>query len=183
LNTCRKDGQRNAPSHVEEFSERSRHSAARRSSPLGGVAQAAGSTSGRWPTRFPLPNGFRPEGITIGPSPYAYLGSIANGDVYRASLATGRGHVISQGLGAEHPVIGLKIDRRERLLFLSGGGSREIRVAVNTVAGGDGLMRVDPRTGVARSVDIGGTRLPNGDGLLLLGRTRGGSGPTLSTRS
>lgn len=225
--------------------------------PLGPVAQAAGSTGERWPTRFPLPNGFRPEGITIGPSPYAYLGSIANGDVYRASLATGRGHVISRGLGPEHPVIGLKVDRRERLLFLSGGGSREIRVAdvrsgkllktftvgsdgtfvndviltpgaawftdsfkpqiyrlplgrydqpgdevttvpltgdweqgpdftgngiertpdgsalllVNSVAGGGGLMRVDPRTGVARSVDIGDTRLPNGDGLLLLGRT------------
>lgn len=42
---------------------------------------------------------------------------------------------------------------------------------VNIVAGGGGLIRVDPRTGVARSVDIGDTRLPNGDGLLLLGRT------------
>jgi len=83
--------------------------------PLGGVARAAGSTGQRWPTRFPLPDGFRPEGITIGSSPYAYFGSIANGDVYRASLATGRGRVISQGLGAAHPVIGLKIDRRERL--------------------------------------------------------------------
>lgn len=32
-------------------------------------------------------------------------------------------------------------------------------------------MRVDPRTGAARRVDIGDTKLPNGDGLLLLGRT------------
>lgn len=225
--------------------------------PLGGVAQASGPTGLRWPTRFPLPNGFRPEGITIGSSPYAYFGSIASGDVYRVRLATGRGRVISQGLGAEHPVIGLKIDRRERLLFLCGGASREIRVVnarsgqllktfsvgsdntfvndviltpgvawftdsfkpqiyrlplgrhdearagvatvplggdweqgpsftangiertpdgrallmVNTVVGGGGLMRVDRRTGIARRVDIGDTRLPNGDGLLLLGRT------------
>ena len=51
------------------------------------------------------------------------------------AMCTGRawppapGRVISQGPGAGHPVVGLKIDRRERLLFLSGGVSREIRVA------------------------------------------------------
>lgn len=33
------------------------------------------------------------------------------------------------------------------------------------------LFRVDPRTGVARKVDLGGARLTNGDGLLLRGRT------------
>ncbi|MFI1396593.1 superoxide dismutase [Streptomyces sp. NPDC020681] len=181
---------------------------------------------------------------------------MANGSVYRASLATGRGRVISQGGGADHPVIGLKIDRRERRLFLSGGASGEIRVAdvrsgellktyavrsgttfindvvltpgaawftdsfqaqlyrlplgrqdepgdkvttlplsgeweqgpdfsangiartpdgrallvVNGFAGGGSLFRVDPRTGAATRVDIGDTLLPNGDGLLLLGR-------------
>ncbi|MFD8968222.1 superoxide dismutase [Streptomyces sp. NPDC059568] len=224
--------------------------------PLGGTAAATGATGNRWPAGFPLPNGFRPEGITIGSEPYAYFGSIARGDVYRASLATGRGRVIIQGLGPEHPVTGLKIDAWGRL-FLCGGASGEIRVAdlrtgritknftvgtdvtlvndvfltpdaawftdsfepqlyklplgrrgepgdqvitvpltgdwvqgtvltangitttpdgrallvVNDFAGGGSLMRVDPRTGVARTVDIGPTLLPNGDGLLLLGRT------------
>ncbi|MCO1581854.1 superoxide dismutase [Crossiella sp. SN42] len=33
------------------------------------------------------------------------------------------------------------------------------------------LFRVDPRTGVARTVDLGGALLTNGDGLLRLGRT------------
>lgn len=33
------------------------------------------------------------------------------------------------------------------------------------------LFRVDPRTGVARKVDLGGTLLTNGDGLLVEGRT------------
>ncbi|GAA4926479.1 SMP-30/gluconolactonase/LRE family protein [Streptomyces coeruleoprunus] len=102
--------------------------------PLAGPARAAapGTTSarpGHWPTRFPLPDGFRPEGITIGARPYAYFGSIANGDVHRVALATGRGRVVVPGGGADHPVIGLKIDRRERLLFLCGGWSREIRIA------------------------------------------------------
>ncbi|MEJ8633967.1 hypothetical protein [Streptomyces sp. MS2.AVA.5] len=41
---------------------------------------------------------------------------------------------------------------------------------VNQAVGGGSLMRVDPRTGVARRVDVGGTPLPNADGLLLLGR-------------
>ncbi|MEV6400132.1 superoxide dismutase [Streptomyces sp. NPDC051907] len=223
--------------------------------PLGGVARAAGTAQQSWPTRFPLPDGFQPEGIAIGSTPYAYFGSIANGDVYRVSLATGRGSVVSQGLGPDHPVIGLKIDRRQRLLFLCGGTSREIRVAdvrtgkllktytvgsgktmvndvvltpraawftdsfkpqlyrlpldasgqpgdevetvplsgdweqgesftangisrtpdgkalilVNAFVDGGSLMWVDPRNGVARRVRIGETKLPNGDGLLLLG--------------
>jgi sugar lactone lactonase YvrE len=33
------------------------------------------------------------------------------------------------------------------------------------------LLRVDPRTGVARKVDLGGVLMTNGDGLLLVGRT------------
>lgn len=216
---------------------------------LGGTAQAA---EGHWPTQFALPDGFAPEGITIGTAPFAYFGSIANGDIYRASLATGRGCVISKGLGAEHPTLGLKINRHGRL-FLAGGSSGELRtvdarsgkiekvydvggtfvndvvltpgaawftetyqpvlyglalgphgepgavttlpltgdwvqgpgftangiertpdgralLVVNTIADGGGLMRVDPRTGVATAVDLGPSKLPDGDGLLLLGR-------------
>ncbi|MEU5097134.1 superoxide dismutase [Streptomyces sp. NPDC020996] len=220
---------------------------------LGPTAHAADKGRSAWPDRFSLPQGFQPEGITIGSRPYAWFGSLANGDVYRASLATGRGAVIAKGLGADHPTVGLKIGPRGRL-FLSGGVSGELRtvdarsgetekvydvdglfvndviltpdaawftdsyravlykllldrhgapgavetvpltgdwvqgadftangiertpdgsalLVVNTVADGGGLMRVDPRTGVARAVDLGAARLPNGDGLLLLGST------------
>nr|WP_046497495.1 hypothetical protein [Streptomyces odonnellii] len=223
--------------------------------PPGGTAAAAASVRRRWPARFPLPDGFRPEGITIGSEPYAYFGSMAHGAVYRANLATGRGRIVIQGPGPEHPVAGLKIDAWGRL-FLCGGASGEIRIAdlrtgritktfsvgtdltlvndvfltpdaawftdsfepqlyklplgrrgepadrvvtvplsgdwvqgavitgngitatpdgrallvVNDFADGGSLMRVNPRTGVARRVDIGPLLLPNGDGLLLLGR-------------
>jgi sugar lactone lactonase YvrE len=223
---------------------------------LGGTAHAAdtaGAAEQRRPTRFLLPNGFQPEGIAIGSRAYGYFGSLANGDIYRASLATGRGTVISKGLGAEHPSIGLKIDRHGKL-FVAGGPSGELRVVdarsgelekvyavggtfvndviltpdaawftdsyaprlyrlslgrhgepgaattvplsgdweqgpeftangiertpdgsallvVNVFADGGTLMRIDPRTGAARAVDLGGAELPNGDGLLLLGRT------------
>lgn len=213
---------------------------------LGGPAHAAETRQAAWPARFPLPDGFQPEGITIGNSPFAYFGSLANGDIYRASLATGRGAVVGQGLGAGHASVGLKIDGHGRL-FVAGGDSGEIRtvdartgetekvyatggtfvndviltpraawftdsfqpvlyrlargavqtvpltgdwvqgpdftangiertpdgsalLVVNAFANGGGLMRVDPRTGVARAVDLGTATLPNGDGLLLRGR-------------
>ncbi|MFF1308771.1 SMP-30/gluconolactonase/LRE family protein [Streptomyces sp. NPDC058307] len=211
---------------------------------LGGTAHAADARHAAWPAQFPLPDGFQPEGITIGSEPYAYFGSLANGDIYRASLATGRGKVVAKGSG--RPTVGLKIDRHGRL-FLAGGDSAEIRtvdarsgeteqvyatggtfvndvvltpgaawftdsfkpvlyklargalttvpltgdwqqgpdftangiertpdgralLVVNDFADGGTLLRVDPRTGAARTVDLGGAKLPNGDGLLLLGR-------------
>jgi sugar lactone lactonase YvrE len=212
----------------------------------GGTAHAAETRQTAWPARFPLPDGFQPEGITIGAKPYAYFGSLANGDIYRASLATGRGAVISKGLGTGHPTVGLRTDRHGTL-FLAGGVSGEIRtvdartgeieevyvtggtfvndviltpgaawftdsfkpqlyrlsrgavdtvpltgdweqgpdftangiertpdgsalLVVNAFANGGGLMRVDPGTGAARAVDLGTAKLPNGDGLLLIGR-------------
>jgi sugar lactone lactonase YvrE len=221
---------------------------------LGGTAHAAETQKAAWPDQFPLPDGFQPEGIAIGSQPVAYFGSLANGDVYRAHLATGRGSVISKGLGVGHATVGLKIDHHGRRLFLAGGGSGEIRtvdvrsgeiekvyatggtfvndviltpgaawftdsfkpqlykltldkhgkpgtvetvpltgdwvqgddftangiertpdgralLVVNAFANGGTLERVDPRTGAASAVDLGASRIPNGDGLLLLGRT------------
>ena len=203
----------------------------------------------RYPDRIDLPVGFQPEGITIGKGPYAYVGSLADGDIYRADLRTGEGRVISQGPGT--PSVGLKVDKRG-LLYVAGGPSGTARVVsartgrilasytlstepsfINDVvltkraawftnslqpelyrvsrdgrgprvttlpltgdweqtegfnANGiavtpDGrallvvqsstgtLFRVDPETGVARRVDLGGYRLVNGDGLLVRGRT------------
>lgn len=225
--------------------------------PLAAGAAHAAAPGGPWPTGFPLPDGFQPEGIAIGHSPYAYFGSLRDGAVYRVSLATGTGRIVHQGLGPDKATVGLKIDRAERRLFLAGGWSREIRVVdarsgalqrhftglgadntmvndvvltpgaawftdsfqpqlyrlaldrtgepgdaittvplggdwvqgadftangiertpdgrallvVNCAKDGGSLMRVDPRTGTARTVDLGGLEIPNGDGLLLLGR-------------
>ncbi|MFD0384494.1 hypothetical protein ACFQ2B_26355 [Streptomyces stramineus] len=98
--------------------------------PLAPLARAQG-TGGAWPTSFPLPVGFRPEGIATGPGPYAWFGSLGGGSVYRASLATGRGTVIPTG--TDTPTIGLKSDHRGRL-FLAGGPTRLLRV----VAGATG---------------------------------------------
>ncbi|MDA0638150.1 superoxide dismutase [Nonomuraea sp. MCN248] len=77
------------------------------------------------PATFPLPAGFQPEGIEIGPGPYAYLGSRATGDIYRADLRTGQGKIISKGPGTQS--LGLKTDDRGRL-FVAGGNAGDARV-------------------------------------------------------
>jgi sugar lactone lactonase YvrE len=216
----------------------------------------AESRSPRFPTTIALPTGFQPEGITIGSAPTAYFGSLADGDLYRVNLMTGRGEVFSQGPGT--PSVGLKIDRRHRL-FVAGGSGGDARVvdartgeiirtysfveppaatfindvtltadgayftdsfnavlyhlpisrsgrlpsdadvrqiplsgdyqhqpgfnangivptpdgkALIIVQSGTGLLfRVDPVTGVTTQVDLGGSTVTAGDGLLLVGRT------------
>jgi sugar lactone lactonase YvrE len=221
-----------------------------------GAAHAASSPPGGGNVEdlIELPDGFRPEGITIDPRGTAYLGSLADGDIYAADLRTGEGEVISEGPGT--PSVGLKIDQFGRL-FVSGGPSGSARVVdadtgevletyqlttgpafINDVVlTRDGawftnssaaelyflpvspsgelpdpsdvvtlpltgewvqqpgfnangiaetpdhqallviqsatatLFRVDPVTGEATAVDLGGTALPNGDGLLVIGRT------------
>ncbi|WP_200303700.1 SMP-30/gluconolactonase/LRE family protein [Streptomyces adelaidensis] len=83
------------------------------------AATASAAPERTWPDLIPLPNGFRPEGITIGGGPYAYLGSLGDGSIYRADLRTGTGGIISAGPGT--PSVGLKLDGRGRL-FVAGRG-------------------------------------------------------------
>ncbi|GAA0236066.1 superoxide dismutase [Cryptosporangium japonicum] len=83
------------------------------------------------PTTYQLPAGFRPEGITIGREPVAYLGSLADGDILRVDLRTGRSTVIAQGPGTAS--VGLKLDQRGRL-FVAGQSAGTARV-VDTKSG------------------------------------------------
>jgi sugar lactone lactonase YvrE len=78
-----------------------------------------------FPTTIDLPDGFQPEGIAIGPGPFAYLGSLADGSIYRANLVTGRGRIISEGPGT--PSVGMKTDARGRL-YVAGGAAGDARV-------------------------------------------------------
>ncbi|MGI5372865.1 superoxide dismutase [Streptomyces sp. CA-251387] len=98
---------------------------------LGGAAVAGTSTSparaagAPWPDTIATPPGFQPEGIAIGPGGVAYTGSLIDGSIYGAELATGRGRIISEGQGRMS--VGLKVDPYGRLL-VAGGDSGEIRV-------------------------------------------------------
>ncbi|MEL3947320.1 MULTISPECIES: SMP-30/gluconolactonase/LRE family protein [Streptomyces] len=89
-------------------------------------ARAASDGAAAWPTTFPLPNGFQPEGIAIGRAPYAYLGSLGTGAVYRADLRTGRGELLHPGVPGV-PAVGMKVGR-DGLLYVAGGASGSARV-------------------------------------------------------
>lgn len=77
------------------------------------------------PTTLQLPNGFQPEGIAIGPGPYAYFGSLADGSIYRIDLATGAGSTVSPATGTMS--VGIKTDASGRL-FVAGGAVGDARV-------------------------------------------------------
>ncbi|MCG5472171.1 superoxide dismutase [Micromonospora sp. LAH09] len=207
-----------------------------------------------FPARIALPNGFTPEGLTIGHGTTVFVGSILDGAVWRGDLRTGRGSVLIPGIPGTDKA-GLKLDPQGRLWTadFSGGGAsvydagtgaklahyqftdepgsyvndlvitnravyftdsvRQVLYVVPLGPGGrlpaptafrvlqltgpaatpdvyhngivalpDGdllvaqmlsgqLVRVDPRTGGSRLVDLGGYSVERADGLVLRGRT------------
>ncbi len=79
---------------------------------------------GSAPSHLDLPDGFRPEGIATGSRHTAYLGSLADGDIYALDLRSGEGEVISEGPGSSS--VGLKLSHD--LLFVAGGSAGNARV-------------------------------------------------------
>ncbi|MCT9144082.1 SMP-30/gluconolactonase/LRE family protein, partial [Streptomyces violarus] len=90
-----------------------------------GTAQAAPGAAA-WPSEFPLPDGWLPEGITTGSRPYAYMGSRADGSIYRTDLRTGEGGVLHEG-ATGLASIGLKLDG-DGLLYVAGGAGGTAKV-------------------------------------------------------
>jgi len=212
---------------------------------------AAVSAVAAFPQVIQLPRGFQPEGIEIGRGATFYVGSVANGAIYRGSLKTGAGALLVPGQ-VGRAATGIELDRFNRL-FVAGAGtgdayvynartgglirtydfgsgdtfindlvvtpkaayftdSRKAVLYVVPIARGgalggfrklplhnftagagfnlngidatsDGktlvavqsntgkLFRIDPATGVTRAISLGGESVPNGDGILLAGRT------------
>jgi sugar lactone lactonase YvrE len=95
------------------------------------TSASAVNGAGRPVDTVALPAGFAPEGVTIGTRPLAYFGNRVSGEIYRASLVTGLGAIISPAVGTGS--IGLKVDPRGRL-FVSGGGAGTARV-ISAVSG------------------------------------------------
>jgi sugar lactone lactonase YvrE len=213
----------------------------------------AAPQKGPFPEVIQLPTGFRPEGIEVGRGTTFYVGSVANGAVYRGDLRTGTGAILVPG-AAGKAATGIELDSRNRL-FVAGaatgnayvydaGTGAPIRtytlgsaptfindvvvtptaayftdsqkpvlyrlpigatgalgnaqtidlsgdyahvdgqfnlngidatpsgktlVAVQSVNGR--LYRIDPASGVAKSISLGAGSVPNGDGILLTGNT------------
>ena len=75
---------------------------------------------------IPLPDGFQPEGITLGIGHTAYVGSLAGGAIYEIDLRTGAGRMLVPGLGLI--AVGLDFDERSGYLFVAGGLTGDGRV-------------------------------------------------------
>ncbi|MEU8407079.1 superoxide dismutase [Micromonospora sp. NPDC048842] len=88
-------------------------------------APAAAHPAKPFPARIALPNGFTPEGLTIGRGTTVYVGSVLDGAVWRGDLRTGRGSVLIPGTPGTAKA-GIKLDRQGRLWtadFTGGGAS------------------------------------------------------------
>jgi sugar lactone lactonase YvrE len=213
---------------------------------------AALAAAAAFPQVIQLPKGFQPEGIEVGRGTTFYVGSVANGAIYRGDLRTGAGAILVPG-AAGKAATGIELDNRNRL-WVSGASTGKAyvynarsgalvrtydlasaptfindAVVTRTAAyftdsqkavlykvpiGGGGtlgdvqtiqlngdfalasgfnlngidatpngktlivvqsnkgkLFRVDAATGVTREISLGGESVPNGDGILLTGKT------------
>ncbi len=83
------------------------------------------------PSRIDLPDGFQPEGITsglssrFGGSTKLFVGSRANGAIWKGSAKTGTGSILVPA--GSQAALGLHVDWRGRL-WVAGGASQTIRV-------------------------------------------------------
>jgi sugar lactone lactonase YvrE len=87
---------------------------------IGAAAQAHDA----FPAIIDLPNGWRPEGIATGRGTSFYVGSLANGAIFRGDLRTGLGAVFVAGTPGTQKT-GLEIDHHDRIWACgaSGGGA------------------------------------------------------------
>src|SRR5688500_1987294 len=82
------------------------------------VAGTALAAARPFPAKIPLPNGWNPEGIAIGPGGTFYVGSIGTGDVYRGSLRTGKG---ARLVDAPDGRAAIGVEYANKRLYVAGG--------------------------------------------------------------
>lgn len=88
------------------------------------------SHNDRFPKTIPLPNGWQPEGIVAGEDADFYVGSLANGAIYKGNFRSGEGAVFIPG-ETGRAATGLAFDKRSKYLFVSGAATGSARV-INT---------------------------------------------------
>jgi sugar lactone lactonase YvrE len=80
----------------------------------------------QFPDEIDLPSGFFPEGIALGKGSSFFVGSLADGSVYKGDLRTGEGEVLVAPFGP-FSTVGIEVDNRERI-WVAGGPSGTGRV-------------------------------------------------------
>jgi streptogramin lyase len=87
-----------------------------------GTATPRNGSRKAFPEVVPLPDGFRPEGIVTGRGTEFFVGSLADGSVYRGDLRTGDGELLVDP-EPDRVAVGLSYDRRSDSLFVAGNGT------------------------------------------------------------
>jgi sugar lactone lactonase YvrE len=92
--------------------------------PATAVAAAPAHTD-RAPDTIALPDGWQPEGITTDRKSL-YVGSLADGAIWKADPTTGKGRVLARGRDGR-VAVGVDYDRKRELLWVAGGPTAEVR--------------------------------------------------------
>ncbi len=80
---------------------------------LRALALGAAAAVAAFPQVIQLPKGFQPEGIEVGRGTTFYVGSVANGAIYRGNLRTGAGAILVPGASGESAT-GIELDNGNR---------------------------------------------------------------------
>jgi sugar lactone lactonase YvrE len=92
---------------------------------IAAAATLSGGSSAAQQKPFPdviqLPRGFQPEGIEVGRGTTFYVGSVANGAIYRGNLRTGLGAILVPGETGK-AATGIELDSHNRL-WVAGAGT------------------------------------------------------------
>jgi sugar lactone lactonase YvrE len=91
------------------------------------AAPAAAAPGNPFPKIIPLLNGWQPEGVSSGRGTTFYVGSLANGAIYRGDFRTGTGAIFVPGQ-AGNVAVGTYVDQRSNYLFVAGGPTGQGRV-------------------------------------------------------
>jgi sugar lactone lactonase YvrE len=80
-----------------------------------------------FPDELALPNGWAPEGITAGRGTTVYVGSLADGAIWRANVRTGDGSILVEGEGGM-VAVGVEYEAGADRLWVAGGPTGQVRV-------------------------------------------------------
>jgi hypothetical protein len=87
------------------------------------LAIPAGAASSQFPDIVPLPDGIAPEGIVSGGGTEFYVGSLADGTIYKGDFRTASGDFIndSSDFQSARVAVGLDYDARSNTVWVAGG--------------------------------------------------------------
>jgi hypothetical protein len=91
------------------------------------ISLAPAVAAANFPAQINLPNGWQPEGITSGPGTTFYVGSLANGAIFKGDVRTGSGDVLVPG---QPGLVAVGVEYEARAggrLWVAGGPTGAVR--------------------------------------------------------